>query len=75
MPVVPMRQGPKSKGPPPPRKPPSTPFALMAAAQMHAEGRLVKPGTKQSPSVAPQGMATIAQPPAGALPPQMGGPQ
>ena len=45
MPVVPMPTRPApSKGPrrlQDIRPPPSTPFALMAAAQMHSEGRLI----------------------------------
>ena len=45
MPVVPMpTRGPTSKGPKrlqDIRSPPSTPFAMMAAAQMHSEGRLL----------------------------------
>jgi len=42
MPVVPFTSStPRPKGLPP-VPPPSEPFALMAAAQMHAEGRLLK---------------------------------
>lgn len=48
MPVVPFTLGPKTKSgctlPPPPAEP----FALMAAATMHAEGRLIKPEDKPS---------------------------
>jgi hypothetical protein len=44
MPVVPMPTTPSRKGPKrlqDVRPPPSEPFALMAAAQMHSEGRLI----------------------------------
>jgi hypothetical protein len=41
LPVVPFT--PKSPDGPPQREPPSEGFALMAAAQMHKEGRLVQP--------------------------------
>lgn len=44
MPVVPISSAPPRKGKPrlqDLRQPPSEPFALMAAAQMHSEGRLI----------------------------------
>ena len=44
MPVVPF--DPRTPKSPLSRPPPSEPFALMAAAQMHAEGRLVEPDSK-----------------------------
>lgn len=48
MPVVPITQARiKPKGLPD-VPPPSEPFALMAAAQMHAEGRLIKTGMDAS---------------------------
>lgn len=42
MPVVPFSAATRSKASPS-ASPPAEPFALMAAAQMHAEGRLVEP--------------------------------
>lgn len=42
MPVVPFIQPAKGANGKPLPTPPAEPFALMAAAQMHAEGRLVK---------------------------------
>lgn len=44
MPVVPISSAPQRKGKPrlqDIRPPPAEPFALMAAAQMHSEGRLI----------------------------------
>jgi hypothetical protein len=51
MPVVPISRGRGQKGSEatamtPPRPPMPEPFALMAAAQMHAEGRLLPEGGK-----------------------------
>jgi len=46
MPVVPIARGPKAH---PQRKMPDEPWALMAAAQMHSEGRLVEPDTEGGP--------------------------
>lgn len=45
MPVVPFSAATRSKASAP-VAPPAEPFALMAAAQMHAEGRLVQPEPK-----------------------------
>ena len=42
MPVVPFTSQPKGPNGRPLPTPPAEPFALMAAAQMHSEGRLVK---------------------------------
>jgi hypothetical protein len=53
MPVVPITRGRAATGATSgkgtPLAPPPEPFALMAAAQMHAEGRLVEP-TGEAPS-------------------------
>lgn len=43
--VVPFTPNPSAAGGATPQ-PPSTPFALMAMAQMHSEGRLVDPQTE-----------------------------
>jgi len=47
MPVVPIAQG-KRAPTTPQRPPPEEPWALMAAAQMHSEGRLVDNGDKDT---------------------------
>lgn len=39
----------QARGKVPQGPPPAEPFALMAAAQMHAEGRLIQVGDKQEP--------------------------
>lgn len=54
MPVVPITKGRGQKGSAataltPPRQPVPEPFALMAAAQMHAEGRLLPDGDNGLP--------------------------
>jgi hypothetical protein len=82
MPVVPITaRPPPAKGPrrlQDMRPPPSTPFALMAAAQMHKEGKLIpksKSGgaaTGGSAKALPQAPAALI-PEGGALPPQLGG--
>lgn len=43
MPVVPISTAKRAQASAPSRQPPDEPWALMAAAQMHAEGRLVAP--------------------------------
>lgn len=44
MPIVPFSPQARSpRSPLPGRQPPDEPWALMAVAQMHAEGRLIKP--------------------------------
>ena len=53
MPIVPMPAPAKPKSGPrriqDTRPPPSEPFALMAAAQMHSEGRLIPPSGGELP--------------------------
>lgn len=53
MPVVPISQGPKGKrtSMTPPARPVPEPFALMAAAQMHQEGRLIPDGGDLPPQL------------------------
>lgn len=55
MPVVPMNRAPvKAKAPTrlaDLREPPAEPFALMAAAQMHSEGRLLNPNAESEPTL------------------------
>ncbi len=52
MPVVPISTAkPRGRSPLPGRAPPSEPFALMAAAQMHSEGRLVEPDSDLPPQL------------------------
>lgn len=51
MPVVPITSADRAKRPS--REPPAEPFALMAAAQMHSEGRLVE-NPNERPSEVPQ---------------------
>jgi len=46
MPVVPFALQAAAAGKVPPQAMPPEPFQLMALAQMHAEGRLVKPTSK-----------------------------
>lgn len=48
MPVVPFTPGPKTKSGRQLPPSPAEPFALMAAAQIHSEGRLIKPEDKPS---------------------------
>lgn len=53
MPVVPISKGRggKATAMSPPKAPPPEPFALMAAATMHQEGRLVPEGGDLPPSL------------------------
>jgi hypothetical protein len=53
MPVVPISKGRggKATAMTPPRQPVPEPFALMAAAQMHAEGRLAPEGGDLPPQL------------------------
>ncbi len=52
MPVVPITSATPAKRIAP--APPAEPFALMAAAQMHTEGRLVEPQSKATPDERPR---------------------
>lgn len=53
MPVVPITTADRTKRQPL-REPPPEPWALIAAAQMHSEGRLVAPDEKAKPDERPR---------------------
>jgi hypothetical protein len=53
MPIVPINPGVKFSSKGQPIAPPSEPFALMAAAVMHSEGRLIQPDSRADASTPP----------------------
>lgn len=57
--IVPTTPGPVSKKTGQPIVPPKPTFALMAAAQMHGEGRLIKPGTEPNGTQPNQAPASL----------------